>query len=188
MTSYDNNGALKIITSQADPNVSRGYVNIEGIQSTGSASFTKLATADEITGLVVPTGGLLKVYYQALWATSGPTATAAIFLNSAQLSIPRTNNPPAPAQTTTSAGFYVPLNTDTRIGLKSTAASSVDATFVTTGQLIGSLTNTGAIDGGGPAVIEVDAGTYTVSVQFSITSGTVLVQKRSLWVEAVSFN
>jgi hypothetical protein len=40
---------------------------------------------------------------------------------------------------------------------------------------------------GGSVRVEAAAGTYTVSVQFSATSGSVTVRSRKLWVEAKGF-
>src|SRR5438309_7960968 len=43
-----------------------------------------LTTPDQVTGIVLPTNGLIAVWYQATWQTAAGNAQAALFLGSNQ--------------------------------------------------------------------------------------------------------
>ena len=180
----------------------KGAVNIAGPHSTGSTTYTTLTTPDQVSGIVLSTNGKIIVDYQATWQESvAGAARAAIFLNANQLQVSAT--PEAAATGAGSAGVNHPLASFWG-GLASMAqAVSAD---VTTGQAIGGVAGTGivpqidlngSVSGlwgaqsgttvfGGSCEIFAAAGTYTVSVQFKASSGSVTASNRHLWVEARS--
>lgn len=162
--------------------VAKGSSIIATSEGTGSAAYTTLTTPDRVTGLVLPTAGLLAVWYQATWAESvSAAAKAAIFIGANQLKGAFSN-----ALNLQEVGIggtpniSEPLSTFPG-GLTSFGASSGYPGDTTTGQVIAVSNN------GGPCYIFAAAGTYTVSVQFKASSGTVAVVNRRLYVQALSF-
>ena len=124
------------------------------------------------------------VAYQATWQESASSAgNAAIFLNGNQLQIPAASGPIVTAATCSGVASNGVLQT-TPGGLVGLSASSYSGD-VTTGQVI---SNTNVQPAGGPCWIFAAAGTYTVSVQFKASSGSVAASNRKLWVQAVSFS
>ena len=186
----------------------RGAVNIPASQSTSSGSFTTLATPDQISGLVLPTNGLIRVWYQAIWQESvAHEAHAAIFLNSNQLMVAASAPGGASTQEAqTITGSFTGVNCSlfsTPVGLATQAPKSVSyGGDVTTGQVVGfaeqacdpqmAIAGSGwdipAVPMGGPCDIFAAAGTYTVSVQFLAVSGSVTVSNRKLWVQVLPFS
>lgn len=196
---------------------SAGAVQISASQSTSSTTFTTLGTPDEITGIVLPTDGLIAVWYQAAWQESvGNAAAAAIFLNSNQVEIQgheSTDNVYGPFTQSVEIqgggdfGVNVPLFTcSAGLGSLQPNSSGAGGNDVTTGQIVGAVTD--ALSGGqgsmhmvlggthlctlggilaGPCYIFAAAGTYTVSIQFKASSGSVTASNRKLWVQALSF-
>lgn len=139
---------------------------IATLQSTSSASYTKLSTPDEISGIVVPTNGLLRIGYLAIWsATVNEAGFAALKLNGNPFG---TSHPGSRFETQS-------IGTEGRILSTSTSTEA-------------SLGN-GIIQTTLPTVafpmteVFVGAGTFTVSVEFKATSGSVSVKERKLWVE-----
>jgi hypothetical protein len=185
----------------------KGAVNIAGSQSTGSTTYTTLGTPDQVAGIVLPANGLIRVWYQATWQESvAGAARAAIFIGSNQLKIasPGLFSPVTQAALTasgsTTATSYV-LSTFEG-GLVSYNNATGYVADVTTGQVLGIGTGTaalvqelnlaqvsaGTVTQGGPCDIQgLPAGTYTISVQFKASSGTVTALNRKLWVQALSF-
>lgn len=184
----------------------RGAVNIATSQSTSSSSFTALSTPDEVASIIMPADGLLVVRYQATWSygTAGGTATAALFLGSNELTATATasgnagsgapillGNTGANAAATLALGASALTVTQSLTTTPTGLGPSVDNTGTssitysgsdnTTGQVLGSTS------GGGACEIFAAAGTYTVSVQYKTTSGSVTVNGRQLWVEAIPF-
>lgn len=183
-----------ITSSQVDDRRLRtaGLTTIATSEPRTNTAYGLLATPDQVRNIVVPTDGLLRIAFTALWKESVSTAaSAAIFIGANQLSQPNTGGIPT-AQATfigdwTATGA---VNRWTTLmagidGLVSSAHGSVDTlSAVTTGQLIGGMGVFG--DGasrifGGEAVVYLAAGTYDVSVQFRASSGTVTVKERKLW-------
>lgn len=175
----------------------RGKSIIATEESTSSSSFTTLATPDRVDDIVLPTDGLLLIGYQALWKSDAGAndAGAAIFLGANQLKVQRSAAAaPAVQEVALPGTSYSPLFT-TPAGLAS-YAMSLDASQVTTGQILGgprTLSDSGgdtttAYEGGLVAVFAA-AGTYDVSVQFKVAPGTTIVyaKSRKLWVQAVGF-
>jgi hypothetical protein len=190
----------------------KGAVNIATSESRTNIAYGTLTTPDQVTGIVLPSNGLIAVWYQAMWQCSvavANTAQAAIFVGSNQLQVQDsiTNGPSAQsarlgsgAANVNQALFSLP------IGLASNANASATAGDITTGQAVGFgattgggsagfFTGNGANSGsiaassasGGPCWIFAAAGTYTISVQFKASSGSVTASNRKLWVQALSF-
>lgn len=179
--SWDNGSAW--LTMDIGP--SRGAANIATSQSTSSTTFTTLATPDQVTGIVLPTNGLIAVSYQATWQESvSGAASAALFLGSNQIQIASNAGGPIgqAAGHGGTAAQNAPLFT-TGAGLASFAVPGGYTGDVTTGQLVGGSASSAS---GGGAQISAAAGTYTVSVQFKASSGSVTVSNRKLWVQVLS--
>ena len=193
----------------------KGAVNISTSQSTTSTTYTTLATPDQVTGIVLPTNGLIRVRYQAMWQSTVANASrAAIFLGSNQLKV-QTDPSVFGFGPATQAAVYS-VNTGTTnanvplfsapVGLVSPGLGGAYNADVTTGQVFGAITsfapNISVNDSGATAIASASvsvfpnaggiceiiaaAGTYTVSVQFKTASGTVTVSNRRLFVEAWS--
>ena len=60
------------ITDTIDAQFYRGAVNISAAQSISSPGYATLSTPDEVTGIVLPANGLIRVWYQATWQESIP--------------------------------------------------------------------------------------------------------------------
>jgi hypothetical protein len=163
----------------------KGAVNIATSQSTGSTTYTTLATPDQITGLVLPTNGLLVMWYRAIFASSVNSAgSATVFVNSNQLVVDEGGSGPPVVQSAVTANANVNNGLySTAEGLASTNSPFNYGSDATTGQIVGG----GSSGQGGPIYIFAAAGTYTVSVQFKASSGTVTALSRKLWVSALSF-
>lgn len=188
----------------------KGMTVIASAQSVTSTTYTTLATPDQVTGIVLPTNGYLRIWFQAQWWESvAGAARAAIFLGANQAVMALASQPsPVQVAAATGAGLaniIVPL-ASCPFGLVSTHNNG--ATYLgdsTTGQIVGLLnyptggsesaleingtvytvTNTFGVYGG-LCVISAAAGTYTVSVRYKASSGVVNAQNRKLSVEAVS--
>lgn len=187
-------------------------------QSRTNTAYGYLGTNDKVTGIVLPTDGLIVVAFQALWKedTSGE-ALAALFIGANQQKVQAsaaggTLQPvTVEAISLSTADEYRPVFT-TPTGLASmrnpVGSASSD---VTTGQAIGyaGINSSGtahllsqAIDGeyaeqpiadgsitaGGPCHIFAAAGTYEVGVKFKSASGTVTAKERKLWVYTIAFD
>jgi len=156
----------------------KGATNIATSQSTTSTTYTTLATPDQVTGVVLPTNGLLLVTYDATWQESiAGAARAAIFIGANQLRQASQTGPVVSEAQIGGANNNTKLYT-TGVLTSFNAAANYPGD-ATTGQVIG--------QGGLPAFIYAAAGTYTVSVQFKASSGTVTALNRKLWVQALSF-
>lgn len=189
-----------------------GHSNIATSQSTSSTTYTTLSTPDQVTGIALPTNGLIAVWYQALWQDSAAAAQAAIFLNSTQLQTQGydgSTHGPVVQSAINDGGFALNQALFSFFGgLASSQSSSAYGADVTTGQIVG-FTGTGTAVGvqfgarsasfyytdtsgndvivGGPCYIFAAAGIYTVSVQFKTSSGSVTASNRKLWVQAIPF-
>jgi hypothetical protein len=169
----------------------RGQSIITTEEARTNTSYGTLTTPDEVTGIVVPTDGILCIHYAALWKNSVTGAGgAAIFIGGNQLrkgigggitEVDATTGPP-------SGTLYTRLMTSSMdSGIRGDNGGSVaDATLLTTG-LSGSMAASGTRVGGHIMVHELAAGTYTVNVQFKATSGTVTAKERRLRVWTMVF-
>lgn len=188
----------------------KGAVSISASESTSSTSYTTLNTPDQVTGIVLPSNGLIRVWYWATWQESvAGGAAAAIFIGANQAKSYDAQSAAGPAgQWAIMGSSGTPANNTNHplftcaSGLVSydtqTSAYTGD---VSTGQILGVVdTNSrvrGAFGGvtglsvdyvvGGPCDIFAAAGTYTVSIQFKVSSGSLTASNRKLWVQALSF-
>lgn len=178
-------------------NTGRGKTIIATAESRTNTAYGTLTTADQVTGIVLPTAGLIFVAYMAMWQESvDGAARAAIFVGANQLKIAGGSSA-APfvqeARNPGGAGINKPLSTGPQ-GLEGALSASATAYtgHVTTGQAVGVLDEGGTLDGTvgfgfGPCTIFAAAGTYTISVQYKASSGSVTASNRNLWVWTQSF-
>ena len=191
--------------------VRRGKSIIAASESRSSSTYGTLTTPDQVSNVVLPTDGLIFVSYQATWLSSATgSARASVFVGSTQLKVaggaaaPHTQ---AAVLDNSYASDEFALGTFSG-GLLSANAGTPNVD-VTTGQVVGVNTfgtsspkveingstyqATGVGAGspwwhcGGPCVIFAAAGTYTVSVQFKASSGSVTAKNRKLWVWTMGF-
>lgn len=171
-------------------------------ESRTNTAFGTLATPDQVTGVVMPTDGLIVVQFHAHWRNSVASAgRAAIFIDSNQLSLPQPINPPTQGgqQAIGSSGTGIDDLLGTfRLGLASHQGQGVTMPAdVTTGQVVGGNDSAGRYeigvsgalgDGGvGPCYIFAAAGSHTISVQYKSSSGSVTASVRKLWVWTMDF-
>jgi hypothetical protein len=192
----------------AGTTVRRGVSIIAATESRTNVAYGTLTTPDQVSGIVLPTNGKIRIAYQATWQESvAGAARAAIFIGAVQQKVAMDTAPGAVAALTNgvSANIDQPLFT-TATGLASEAAGGLGPSAyggdVTTGQAIG-FGSTGNVrigqefNGvpystfagplGGPVEIFAVAGTYIISVQFKASSGSVTAKNRKLWVETVGY-
>jgi hypothetical protein len=166
----------------------RGKTNIATSQTTSSPTYATLGTPDSVT-ITLPTDGLIVVGYQATWQESvNSAARAALFIgaNQVQVAISGGNSVTEASLNQGSGAVDAVLGTDPTRGLVGNwAGSAYAASPATTGQLLGAQP-TGS-NRGGPCYIFAAAGTYAVSVQFKVSSGSVTVKDRHLWAWTVGF-
>lgn len=188
--------------------IRRGYTSIPSEDSRTNAAYGLLANPDRVSNIVVPTGGLLRIAYQARWLESvAGAARAAVFIGANQLKVANYGGAPVTqaAVMATGAGTpstYTPLHSSNR-GLLSAPSRASSTADVTTGQILGAAMTFGTdslvelggtvliqeefhLDGG-EIIVFLDAGTYDVSIQFKASSGTVYARERRLWVESRGF-
>lgn len=184
----------------SDSVIRRGKSIVGTEESRTNTAYGTLTTPDQVSGVVLPTDGLIFVAYQATWKSNGSAdANAAIFLNGTQLQTSRSGYIfPVTQSATTNTSRETSL-TSAPVGLVSAYTPATAYTGdVTTGQAIGVAgatdfaTSSGgffssAAGLGGPCIIFAAAGTYTISVQFKATSGTVTAKNRKLWVWTMDF-
>jgi hypothetical protein len=171
--------------------VGRGKSIIATTESRSNVAYGTLTTPDQVSGLVLPTDGLIVVTYQATWQESvNGAARAAIFVGATQLKLADSTAAAPVVQEASlacgTANIDKPLSSHTAglsgpIGAPNATVYSGD---VTTGQLVGL---TGAGGASGAVSVFAAAGTYTVSVQFKSTSGSVTAKNRKLWVWTIGF-
>ena len=172
--------------------VRRGKSIIATEEARTNVAYGTLTTPDQVANLVLPTDGLIRVAYQAMWKESvNNTANAAIFFGANQIKIAdATTASPGVQEAANAKGadVYGPLYSaplGLSPGISGVGADTTAYTGdVTTGQLVGMA---GATPNGGVCVVFAAAGTYTVSIQFRASSGTVTAKNRKLWVEAIGF-
>ncbi len=168
-----------------------------------NTAYGTLTTPDQVTGLVLPTSGLIAVWYQATWQESvAGAARAAVFVGANQLKVQSGGSVVAQAAATSasSASVNSPIST-APVGLIS-VKSAFSTADVTTGQVVSVGAQGGAVpatwdaggsvftstDGvGGPCYVFAAAGTYTIGVQFKASSGSVTASNRRLYVQALPF-
>lgn len=141
-------------------------------QSRESSSYGKLATPDEVTGVVLPANGLLFIAFSAHVKSSvSENGQAAFFLGANQL---KKSTSTKQVQEASTVGTEFTQFGSSDSGMAQYGESNT--ADVTTGQIIGSGTL------GGYTLVFAEAGTYTVSVQFKAITGKVTAKERKLWV------
>jgi hypothetical protein len=190
---------------------SRGKSIIATEESRSSSSYGLMTTPDRVSGIVLPTDGLLRIHYAAeIKGSSGNNARAAIFIGSNQLKIAANNSAsPIAAETqilTQASNAYNRIATFEggllARGSLDPSNAAIHPTYtgdVTTGQASyvdfvtqptdGASTGAYAVQvGGGFCLVEAAAGTYDISVQFAaVSSGSVSVRNRRLRVDALAY-
>lgn len=165
-------------------NTGRGKCIIATAEARTNVAYSTLTTPDQVTGIVLPTDGIIEVAYQAMMKADNVGAgSAAIFVGANQLKVQDSPNRAAVVQAATTASglTYNPLSTFGGGLVVGNATAGDHTSDVTTGQVIGLNTSSAF---GGPVYIFAAAGTYTISVQFKASAGTVTVKERKLWVRA----
>lgn len=197
------NATVQRLGLNAAGNTGRGTSVIAATESRTNVAFGTLTTPDQVTGIVLPTNGLIAVAYQATWQESvNGAASAAIFVDGTIASIAQGGiAAPVGASTPVSgnAGIDTPLSTGPGglMGIAGTAPTAYTGD-VTTGQIIGNASFESATAGGtgapaanapmgGPCYLFAAAGTHTISIQFQANSGSVTAKNRKLWVWTIGF-
>lgn len=135
-----------------------------------SAVFGNMATADEITGVVLPTNGLIRVGWSGLVKTSVASAgRLALFLSGNGVTQTDGTNESTTAAVTTFR-FHT-TTTDVSVGGGVFRGGVAGASVATTGLVVPTID------------IFAAAGTYAVGVQYRATSGNITARERKLWVE-----
>jgi hypothetical protein len=181
-TSDATNLALSLNTAAGSKR--RGKSIIETEESRTSATPGLLTTPDQVTNLVLPTDGLLWIKYSALSkATVLNTGTATIQVGGVQLEHPRSTGASVfiSASGNSTADSYGLIYTDPRF-FDSVAVQS----FVKQGGGAATRSNN-PMYFGGFIPIELAAGTYTVTVLWSASAGTVTAKQRRLYAYTQSF-
>lgn len=178
-------------------NVGRGATIIAATESRTNVAYGTLGTPDQVAGIVLPANGLIAVMYQATWQESvAGAARAGLFLNSNQVTR-AVSSVAAPTAVETGTFDTTTPNTDCSLALGSSGLNSRRGVAytgdVSTGQLVGMWNATDAPTANlvtamfGAAYIFAAAGTYTISIQFKSTSGSVTAKNRKLWAWTVGF-
>lgn len=181
-------GSVGLVNLAADAaaKVTGKVSNVATSQSVTSTSYTTLGTPDRVSNVVVGTNSLLEIWYQAMWQSSVTAAAkAAIFIGSNQLQAIVNSTSTAPAVQEATIGSTINVNqvlATYPAGLLPGAQTSNYTGDVTTGQVVGAY----GVNSGWCSVF-VAAGTYTVSVQFKSSSGSVTASNRKLWVRVSDF-
>lgn len=160
-------------------NLGRWYapVEIATEQERESATFGALTTKDEVTGVVLPTNGLIAIAYRGIFKSSVAAAgRAAVFIGATQLKTAAVGAPAVQEASTSGTAFRTMTTFPGGLITDSVESSS----FVTTGQ---ALVNSGGT--GGLIYVFAAAGTYAVSVQYKATSGKVIAKERTLQVGVI---
>lgn len=168
--------------------VRRGKSIIDTEESRTNTAYGTLTTPDQVSNVVLPTDGLIALAFFARFKSSvNGAGSASLFLEGNRVII---GNSGVPNEAFTNM-------TDTYFGLHSYAAGLARGTgvgsLVTTGASVGGelvnldLTDGDNIGSGGICYIFATAGTYTVSVRFKATSGSVTARERKLWVWTTGF-
>lgn len=174
-------------------NVGRGKSIIATSEARTNVAHGTLTTPDQVASIVLPTDGIICVLYSAVWQESVSAAgRAAIFIGGTQLFRAVQNNTVDVVQEADLGGTAAQNSvlTSYPLGLVSGANSAGAYTGPqTTGQAVGLAPDTvdSSLTYGGPAWVFAAAGTYTISVQFRSTSGSVTVKNRKLWVWTIGF-
>lgn len=168
-------------------NTRRGKSIIATEESRTNTAYGTLTTPDRVSGVVLPTDGLIVVAFQAEFKNSVANAgRAAIFLGANQVKGANPNFTSPQLQEISgnaTVDTYRPVAT-IGPGLSNVNSANAYPGDVTTGQVISASI---IAQTGGPTHIFAAAGTYDVSIQWAATSGTVTAKNRKLWVWTMGF-
>lgn len=173
-------GATSIVTAAIRDRRLGAPCVIPATESRTNTAYGLLPTADQVD-VVLPTNGKIVIAYKATWQESVTSAgAAAIFIGPNQLKVPQSSGSIGVQQASIGASPASNDNhlTTSPLGLISGANTTPSGADVTTGEAIGI---TGVTGVGGPCYVFAAAGTYTISVQFKASSGSVTVKNRKLW-------
>lgn len=169
----------------------RGFTNISTTETRTNTAYGTLTTPDQVSNVVLPSTGVLVIALQATWQESvDGAARAAVFIGANQLQAAFGGGPAVQEASNGGAVAIDRALATHSLGLGSSAGGSSASAHtgdVTTGQVLGTVST---LDGGagGPCYVFAAAGTYTVSVQFKSSSGSVTAKNRKLWVEARDYD
>lgn len=209
LTPSDLTTALQDLLGVTGNVVRRGKaISVPSSDSRTNTAYGLLANPDRVQNVVMPTDGLISVWYQATWQESVTSAArAAIFIGANQFKIAGGSGFEQPVtqaarMVNASPALDTPLSS-APFGLFSPVDGTGYTGDVTTGQGIGGFASAAtqpfvemngggfalplATVTGGPVYIFAAAGTYDISVQFKASSGNVVAKNRRLWVEARAF-
>lgn len=201
MDDADGPAAFQALAERADEVASAGIRSsgksiIAAEQTTTSTSYTEMGTPDRVEDIVLPTDGLIFIFFQALWKNGiSQGGRAALFLGENQLKVHDSDASGAPVVQEATGPVSSAYATLVALGggLFGATVPAADLTApVGTGQILGWTTQpTGAGVGPSPGVVvAADAGTYDVSVRFRNTpavGAAVGVKERKLWVWSQAF-
>jgi hypothetical protein len=172
--------------------VRRGSSAVAGAETTTSTTYVTLATPDQVANVVMPSAGLLWVYFRALFKLTGATnaGAAAIFVGGTQAAAVVQNAAAVSVNATSLAAASVhlaPVFTDPVQGMRAGSSAANDSPNLGSSPgFFGLGTNT--LPAAVP--IEAPAGTYTVDIRFHVnvtSGGTLTVQDRLLLVKAEAY-
>jgi len=176
----------------------KGASIIATTETRTNTAFGTLTTPDQVTGIQLAANGMLAIWYHATWQeSSAGHGQAAIFLNAVQLSTYDESFASPIAQVAVTGGVASP-NQDMMLatyngGLCSVQSASAALPYtgdVALGQVLAVTNDNGGFNQrtGGPCYAFATAGSYTVSVQYAASSGSVTAKNRRLYVQALSFD
>lgn len=165
----------------------RGKSIITATESRTNVAYGTMTTPDQVTGIVLPTDGVLQIMFMATWQNSvASNGKAAIFIGANQLKLDSATTAPVVNEVTGNSNITTDTILSTHIdGLHAVNSLNGYTGDVTTGQVFGS--GNGGSPFGGPVYVFAAAGTYTISVQFKSAAGSVTVKNRHLYVKAEAY-
>jgi hypothetical protein len=176
-------------------NIGRGVSVIATNESRSNVAYGTLTTPDQVANVVLPTNGLIKIRFQATWLESvALAARAAIFIGPTQLKrVAAVGAAPAVQEVNTQSAGTVGTGMAIGSGSGGLYSMAVNVAYpgdVTTGQVVGvpgGNDSLGIPVGWGPCEAWAAAGTYTISIQWKASSGSVSALNRKLWVTTEGF-
>jgi hypothetical protein len=153
-------------------------VSIATEETRTNVAFGLMTTPDQISGVVIPTGGTLLINYRAIWRASVANAgRVAIFVGANQVKNMGPEAQPVLYESPTSVEEF-----NTRFAYLESTSNGFFTSIINNSKgsaSFGAVT-TGLISGQWMAIEGLAAGTYNVSIQYRGTSGGVVVRERTL--------
>lgn len=176
---------------------------ISGVETTTSATYTRLSTPDFVTAYVPHAAARVRVMYKAQWkSAAAATGGIALFVNSVQLKGPVNAGAPVTMNFELAMGtanVYSHIHSAitnqgeafaTLAGFHSVAGATGDVSDVTTGQAFtagGNATlQAGSAVSGPIDVIGLPTGWYVFEVRYKTSASTLSVRERTMWAGVVS--